>query len=296
MSALDELSELVRSTAATAGPSVVSIGRNGRGSGFVVADGRVVTNAHNLRDQSTSVRFADGRTTQATVTGSDIDGDLVVLEVDTGDAPPLTWSDRDTETGDIVVTVSAGRNQQRTSWGQVTASNRGFRGPRGRPIAGAIEHTAPSPAGSSGAPVLDSEGHVLGVNTHRIDHGFYLARVADQALRDAVGAMSEGRTFERVELGVALAPAHVAARLRRAVGLPDRDGLLVRSVVDDSPAAAAGIQQGDLLVRAGGRGLSRTDDLFEVLAGTAAGSDLEIELVRGNDDITVTASFPAAAA
>ncbi len=70
MTALEELTELVRRATADVGPAVVSIGRDGRGTGFVVAPGRVVTNAHNLRDRSTSVRFADGRTAQGTVTGS----------------------------------------------------------------------------------------------------------------------------------------------------------------------------------------------------------------------------------
>ena len=102
----------------------------------------------------------------------------------------------------------------------MTSVDRSFHGPRGRPIAGAVEHTAPSPSGSSGAPVLDTDGRVVGVNTHRLEHGFYLARAADQALRDAVASLVDGRTIERVTLGVALAAPHVAARLRQAVGLP----------------------------------------------------------------------------
>nr|MBA3286793.1 PDZ domain-containing protein [Acidimicrobiia bacterium] len=61
-----------------------------------------------------------------------------------------------------------------------------------------------------------------------------------------------------------------------------------------SPAAAAGIQDGDLLVRAGDRDLVRADDLFAVLAATTAGSDIEIGLVRGSDELTVTVSFPTA--
>ena len=179
MTALEELSDLVRRATAETGPSVVSIGRHGRGSGFVVAPGRVVTNAHNLRDRTTSVRFVDGRTTQGTVTGSDIDGDLVVLDVDTGTASPLPWSEQPPTEGDIVVAVTAGRQRVRATWGQVTGADHGFRGPRGRRIAGAIEHTAPSAAGSSGAPVLDRDGKVVAVNTHRVEHGFYLARAAD---------------------------------------------------------------------------------------------------------------------
>src|SRR5262245_61371532 len=104
MSAIDELTTLVSTTLGASGPSVVSIGRDGRGSGFVVAPGRVVTNAHNLRDRTTSVRFSDGRTVQGTVTGSDVDGDLVVLDVDTGDTAPLAWSDNAVGAGDVVVT------------------------------------------------------------------------------------------------------------------------------------------------------------------------------------------------
>ena len=69
--------------------------------------------------------------------------------------------------------------------------------------------------------------------------------------------MAEGRRFERVRLGVALAPPEVAARLRRSVGLDERAGLLVRGVVDGSPAAAAGIREGDLLTTAGDRELAR---------------------------------------
>jgi len=290
MTTIEELGQLVRDASATAGPAVVAIGRHGRGSGFVVATNRVLTNAHNLRDRTTEVRFGDGRSAQGTVVGSDVDGDLVVLEVDTADVTPLVWSEEAVDTGDVVVAVTAGRQQRRAGWGQVTRAEAGFRGPRGRRIHGAIEHVVPCGAGSSGAPVLDSAGNVVGVNTHRLDHGFYLARAADAALRDSVAAMAEGRTFERRTLGVALAPAGVAARLRQSVGLPERDGLLVRGVVDDSPAAAAGIQQGDLLVRAGDRDLRTADDLFEVLAAT--GPELGLTVVRGVEELTLTVTFP----
>ena len=293
MTAVEELSDLVRTIHRDAGPSVVAIGRHGRGSGFVVAPGRVLTNAHNLRGETTEVRFGDDRTVQGTVVGSDVDGDVVVLDVDTAAAPAVVWADEPVEPGDIVVTITAGGHRRRTAWGQVTATEAGFRGPRGRPIVGAIEHSTPCAPGSSGAPVLDRGGRVVAINTHRLEHGFYLARAADQGLRDVVTAMSEGRRFERLRLGVALAPTDVAARLRRSVGLDERDGLLVRSVVDDSPASAAGLREGDLLVRAGGRELKVADDLFAALAGIQPGGQLELSVVRGSDELQVTVTFPA---
>jgi len=291
MTVIEELTDLVRTANAAASAAVVTIGSRGRGSGFVVAPGKVLTNAHNLRDRTTQVRFADGRAVQATVTGSDLDGDLVVLDVDTADITPLTWAAEAPTTGDVVVTVTAGRHRRRVTWGQVTATETGFEGPRGRPITGALEHSAPCAPGSSGAPVLDREGHVVGINTHRLEYGFYLARSVDSALRDVVDGMAGGRTFEPAHLGVAVAPANVAARLRAAVGLTGRDGLLVREVADGSPAANAGISRGDLLVRAGDRDLRTTDDLFAVLGGVSTGDQLVLGVVRGVEELDVTVTF-----
>ncbi len=291
MTVIEELTDLVRTAGDVAAAAVVTIGSRGRGSGFVVAPGQVLTNAHNLRDRTTLVSFADGRSVQATVTGSDVDGDLVVLDVDTAEIAPLTWAAEAPTTGDVVVTVTAGRHRRRVTWGQVTATEAGFEGPRGRPITGALEHSAPCAAGSSGAPVLDRDGHVVGINTHRLEYGFYLARTVDSALRGVVEGMAGGRTFEPAHLGVAVAPANVAARLRAAVGLSGRDGLLVREVADGSPAAQAGIARGDLLVRAGDRDLRTTDDLFAVLAAVTNGDTLVLGVVRGAEELDVTVTF-----
>jgi serine protease Do len=88
---------------------------------------------------------------------------------------------------------------------------------------------------------------------------------------------------------VALAPNRVARDLRRAVGLDERDGLLVRDVEDDSPAARAGINEGDLIVSAGGRDVKSFDDLADALDN--AGKELAINIVRGTEERAVTAEF-----
>src|SRR6266536_2029911 len=94
MGALEELEQAVGQIAGQVGGSVVGIGRGwGRGSGVVVADGRVVTNAHNLRGDEVTVVFADGRSQVGQVQGVDVDGDLAVISVDTAGVTPITWTD-----------------------------------------------------------------------------------------------------------------------------------------------------------------------------------------------------------
>ncbi len=155
---------------------------------------------------------------------------------------------------------------------------RAFRGPGGRRISGSLEHTAPLAPGSSGGPLLDAAGALVGLNTNRVGEGFYLALPADETFRVRVEALARGESSERPRLGIAVAPAHVARRLRRSVGLPERDGARVRGVEPGSAAAAAGIREGDLIVAAAGRPVADVDDLHETLGD--AGFPLEVTMAR----------------
>src|SRR6516165_8875120 len=142
MSALDELQHAARTAADRIGPATVAIGRDYRGAGVVIAAGQVLTCAHNLRDRTTSVTFADGRTEQASVRGVDADGDLVVLDVPTGDAPAVEWSPDAAALGQAVFAVGR-RDGLRVTFGLISGTDRTFRGPRGRRITASLEHTAP---------------------------------------------------------------------------------------------------------------------------------------------------------
>src|SRR5262249_56079520 len=88
---------------------------------------------------------------------------------------------------------------------------------------------------------------------------------------------------ESPRLGVAVAPGHVARRLRRAVGLPDSDGLLIREVTEDSPAARAGLAQGDLIVAAAGQPMNSPDDLFDALQAARGSATIDLTLVPATD-------------
>ena len=219
MTVIDDLSSTARTVLADLGGSIVAIGQDGRGSGIVIAAGKVLTNAHNLRDRTTLVTFADGRAEQGEMTGADEDGDLVVLEVDTGSVTPATWAEQLPEAGDVVFALSRGGHRARVSFGMVSSVDVAFSGPRGRQVHGGIEHTAPLARGASGGPVADAAGHVVGLNTHRTGRGFYVARPIDEALQATIADLAAGKSVVRPRLGVALAPPDVAAKLRASVGL-----------------------------------------------------------------------------
>ena len=290
MSAIDEIQKAVAVVAEKAGPAVVGIGGHWhRGSGVVVAANRVLTNAHNVRGGGATIVFPDGRRESGKLLGDDMDGDLAVLEVDTGTVAPLAWSPAGMPPaiGSAVFAVaSAGNGATRATFGQVSGVARSFRGPGGRLIGGSIEHTAPLAPGSSGSPILDAEGRMLGLNTQRLGDGFYLALPADAELKTRIEALSRGESTVRPRLGIAVAPGHVARHLRRAVGLPDRDGILVRAVEEDSPAEKAGIREGDLIATAAGSSVSDPDELSAALSKAGTGV-IEIGLVRGVEELTV---------
>jgi serine protease Do len=295
MSAIEEIQSAVESVATNASQSVVGIGSRLRGSGVVVADGRVLTNAHNIRGDEVTVTFAGGRSTRGQVAGVDVDGDLAVINVDTAGAQPVAWGAGDSlGVGAVVFGAAASPGGGvRVTFGTVSAVARAFRGPGGRRIAGSVEHTAPLAPGSSGGPILDSDGRLLGLNTNRLGEGFYLALPADAALRERVDALGRGQSVERPRLGVAIAPSHVAQRLRRSVGLPEREGLLVRGVEDDSPAAHAGIVEGDLIVEVAGKAVTDGDALVDAIS--AAPTPYEVRIVRGTEERTVTVGGEAKA-
>jgi serine protease Do len=284
----DEIQASLAGVAEGAGSSVVGIGQRwGVGSGIVLGAGRVLTNAHNVRGDRVTVTFGDGRTAEGSVAGHDADGDLAVIDLDTGDAPALPWATGASASigTPVFALANPGGRGLRVTFGFVSGVDRTFRGPRGRRITGSIEHTAPLLPGSSGGPVVDAAGQLLGINTNRLGEGFYLAIPADEALRGRVDALGRGESATPPRLGIAIAPGHVARRLRRAVGLPEVEGLLIREVTEPSPAARAGLAQGDLIVAVAGQPVRTADDLFDALP--AAGGTVELGTVRGVEERSV---------
>ena len=285
-SAFEGLSKAVAEVVEALAPSIVGVGAGG--SGVVVGEGLVVTNAHNLRGDEVIVTFADDRRVAAAIPGVDTDGDLAVLSVDTGGARAPKWGARSPALGEVVLALAhPGGRGLRVGVGFVSALDVVFQGPGGRRITGAIEHTAPLARGSSGGPLVDGEGRLLGIDTHRAGDGFYLALPAGEALRARIDALARGESPRRVRLGVALASPRVARRLRQSVGLPELDGLLVHAVEPKGPADRAGIRQGDLIVSAAGAPVTSVDELAVCLEAKEADGSVDLGVVRGVDELAV---------
>lgn len=309
MSDFFDLERGIADVVGVCGPGVVGV-RSGRvaGTGFIIATNTVLTNAHNVPGRSRrggGPSLDEARLTVDVVVGDDVragqevavdaDADLAVITVDTADGTPLAWSDRTPNLGSALVALAnpAGRGL-RATFGTVSALDQQFRGPQGRTITGGLEHTAALQRGSSGGPIVDGDGNVIGVNTLRLGDGFYLAMPADAQLRQTVTRLQTGEMTARPQLGVAVAPSRVARKLRAAVGLPEREGLLVHSVVEDSPAAAAGLVRGDLLVAVNDQPLANVDDLHTTMDTVTGGSSLTLGIVRGVDETTVTVTLDGA--
>ncbi|HSJ84401.1 MAG TPA: trypsin-like peptidase domain-containing protein [Acidimicrobiia bacterium] len=285
---LIDIGDEIGKVSEAAGRAVVGFsGRWGRGSGFVVAPGRVLTNAHNLSDQELRVSFGD-RADTATVLGVDYDTDLALLGVET-EVSPVTWDAQDVSMSlgmPVLALANPGGRGLRATLGFVAGLQRGFRGPRGRMVEGGFEHTALAAPGSSGGPVFDMSGNLVGVNTRRLGRGFYLAQVADQRMKTTIDTLEVGGPEEPKRLGVGLAPSQVTKGLRRSMGLTHVDGLLVRFVEEESPAARAGIREGDVIRTADGNEISDVDHLLRALS--SAGSSIELGLVRLNETSSLT--------
>ena len=161
----------------------------------------------------------------------------------------------------MLALANPGGHGLRTTFGLVSATGRSFRGPRGRRIPGSIEHTAPLPRGSSGGPLVDPEGRLLGLNAVRREGGLILAVPGRRRAPRAAPRRSPAARAASARASASRSPTRAPpASCAPPSGCPDRDGLLVHAVLDGSAAATAGLARGDLLIAAGGTPLTSADD------------------------------------
>jgi S1-C subfamily serine protease len=303
---LDAYSRAVVSVVDTVGPAVVSIivgerteggrfGRMGAGSGLIIApDGYVLTNSHVVHKAARlEASLTDGRTIGATLVGEDPGTDLAVVRLQASGLPSATLGDSSRlRVGQLVIAIGNPFGFQSTvSAGVVSALGRTLRGLTGRLIDNVIQTDVALNPGNSGGPLVDSRGQVVGVNTAIIAmaQGISFAIPVDTAKWVVTELLGRGRV-RRGYLGVGAQARPLDRRLARAHALTSTRAVEITSVEPGTPAAVAGLREGDLIVAAGGRPVANVDDLHRALVAAAIGVAMKLTVLRGPDliDVQVT--------
>jgi len=281
--------------------------RAGEGSGFVIsADGYVVTNNHVVAEfDKIDVVFLDGTKLPARVTGRDPATDVALLKVDTEKTlPSLPLGNSDaTRIGDWVVAIGNPFGLENTvTAGIVSAKHRRTQGDGGPRYSDFIQTDAAINPGNSGGPLLNLSGEVIGINTMILSPssnpfgggagnvGIGLAIPVNMAKQVLPQLRAKGRV-SRGKLGVGIQP--VDADTAEFLGLDSPRGALVQSVEEGSPAARAGIKQGDVIVEFNGKAINEMDELPQLVAATPIGSKSRVGIVRKGKrqtlDVTIAA-------
>ena len=296
---LDAYSRAVVDVVERTGPAVVSLSIGaadrsdefepaGAGSGFVIApDGYILTNSHVVQGAPRiEAAFITGDRRKASLVGLDESTDLAVVCVNANGLPYASLGGSSgLRVGQLVIAVGNPYGFQSTvSTGVISALGRTLRSRQGRLIENVIQHTAPLNPGNSGGPLLDSGGRVIGINTAiiAIAQGIGFAIPSDTA-RSVVSQLISRGKVTRSYLGIVGLRRPLDRRFVRFYKLGKDHAVEIVSLAGDGPAAAAGLQRGDILVVLGGRAVGSVDDIFHVLAEWPVGKPLALSVLRGKD-------------
>ena len=296
---LDPYSAQIVNAFERVGPAVVHViafgpeGRpKGQGSGVIFTpDGYVLTNAHVVTGAvKLRASFTDGQVLDATLVGEDAATDTAVLRLAGNGLPHAELGQSATlRVGQLVAAIGNPLGFQCTvTAGIVSALGRTLRTPSGRVIESVIQTDAPLNPGNSGGPLVSGAGRVVGINTATIApaQGICFAIGIDTAVWVATRLMRDGR-IRRSRMGLSGQTVPIDTRLRRFHGLAQTSGMLVLEVVADGPAAAAGVQPGDVLVTFGGAAISGVDDMHRMLTAERAGIATDVQLLRRGELVTL---------
>jgi S1-C subfamily serine protease len=291
---MDAYSRAVIGVVERAGPAVVSIelagarGQHaGAGSGFAVTpDGYVMTNSHVVHGaKRIKVNTPAGETIEARICGDDPATDLALVKIEASALAPGAYLPIDgaitPRVGQLAVAIGNPLGFESTvSTGVVSALGRSLRGKGNRLIDGVIQHTAPLNPGNSGGPLIDGTGRVLGVNTAIIarSQGIGFA-VAVETAAWVLGELLQHGRVRRAWLGVGAIRRPLDRRLAYHHGL-GRAAVEIQSIDASSPAARAGLRDGDLIVRFGDKPIEGIDELHRALRSWPAGTPAQIIVIR----------------
>jgi serine protease Do len=264
----------------------------GQGSGFIISpDGYILTNNHVVGDaDKITVDLQDGRTfTDAKLIGTDPDSEVAVIKIQGKDFPVLPMGDSDKlQIADLVIAVGNPFGLAETvTVGVVSALGRNI------PLAeynDYIQTDAAINPGNSGGPLIDLDGHAIGINTAIFTQsggymGIGFAVPINMAKAISEQLIKTGKVT-RGYLGVMI--QDVTPELAQSFGLEKAQGALISQVTQDSPAKAAGLKQGDIILKMDDKDVETSNVLKNEVAMLAPGSKVRFEIFRGGKKQEVT--------
>jgi S1-C subfamily serine protease len=287
-------------------------GGTATGSGFVIDDqGHILTNNHVVEGaERVTVKLGDSeKSHEAEVVGADPGTDIALLEVEAPakELHPLTLGrSSEVEVGDPVVAIGNPFGLDRTvTSGIVSALQRQIQAPNGFSINHVIQTDAAINPGNSGGPLIDGEGEVIGINSQiatggggngNVGIGFAIPM---DTIRSEIQQLETKGEVEHAFLGIT--GGTVTPELAKALNLPVKEGVIVQTVVKDSPADKAGLEAGhtsatingeevrlggDIIIEANGKKVTSMEQLVEVIQDSKPGDDLELKILRDGQEKT----------
>jgi len=303
---LDAYSRTVVSAVARVSPAVVNIQvkqgvhfqrgarqLSGSGSGFIITpDGFILTNSHVVHGaNSIIVNLPDGRELPAQLTGDDPDTDLAVIRID---APQLTHvrlaDSENLRTGQLVIAIGNPLGfQASVTAGVISALGRSMYAQSGRLIDNIIQTDAALNPGNSGGPLANSAGEVVGVNTAMIRPAQNICfAIGSNTAKLVAGWLIRDGRIRRGYIGVAGQNVPIHRRIVRFYGLPLETAVLVVSVETASPAALAGLREGDLIVAFNDQPIGSVHHLHKVLVGEQIGVMSKLTVIRHTEKLELS--------
>ena len=291
---LDSYSQTVAAVVNRVASSVVNIRVEtaergaGGGSGFIIArDGFILTNSHVVRGaRELEVTLHDGRVYPAELIGTDPETDLGVVRIDAPNIQHARLADSSAiRVGQIAIAVGSPYGfQQTVTAGIVSALGRSMRSESGRLMDEIIQTDAALNPGNSGGPLLNSAGEVIGVNTAVIlpAQGICFAIASNTAHFVAGWLIKDGR-IRRSSIGIGGQNVPLHPRVVRFHKLEADRGVLVLEVESSSPAALAGVKEGDTIVGFKGQAIATIDDLQKQLVAAEIGVPSPLMFLRGTE-------------
>ncbi len=262
--------------------------QKGQGSGFIISsDGRIMTNNHVVGEMDKiTVKLSDGRSFEAKVLGADTHTDVAVIKIDAKDLPVLELGDSDKlEVGEWAVAVG-------NPFGLTSSVTAGIISAKGRTRIGTadyedfIQTDAAINPGNSGGPLLNLDGKVIGMNTAIYSQtggslGIGFAIPINMAQSIAKQLTEKGRVT-RGYLGVMI--QDLTPDLATSLNIKESKGILVGDVIKETPAAKAGLKEGDVIRAADGKAVESVGEFRNRIAMTVPGTKVEITVLRGGEE------------